>query len=574
MRTKFIIATISAIFLLLILYLFNIQLVQGRKFRQLSDKNCIRLMPQYGSRGIIFDRNGNILVDSYLSYDVMLLPKGMDSPEKTLAGISKVLGVAQSELKNNYKSNFISLSLPVTVAENVEVKKAIALEELKNETPEILIQPHPLRHYPYGKLACHVIGYLGEIDRWRLTRLDDYGYKTKDIVGLGGIEEKCDYYLRQEEGALSSEVDHRGKFVRVLGFRPARDGKDVQLTLDLKAQKIVEDVLGERKGAVVVIDPYSGEIIAISSSPGFNPIIFAKKTESAIRDAIRDSDAPMMNRAISGIYPPASVFKLVVATAALEAGKISPTTTFVCQGSTYIGRRQFACWDTHGPQSIIGAIAHSCDVFFYRTGILAGPQPIHDYALLFGFSKSAITDLPYGQNGFIPDPIWKRLRRMQGWYDGDTANFAIGQGDILVTPLQMARMVSVFANKGELVSPYVIKSIAGKDVSRYQKKNIKLNIKQSTINYVRRGMRGVVNDPGGTAKVLADVGVTVAGKTGTAQVSHGDSHAWFVGFFPYENPKYAICVFLEHGGHGYTSAVLARQIISGMSKEGLLDEKF
>jgi len=573
MRTRVISFIISSVFIFLVLGIFNLQVKNGRIFRELSNKNCIRLLPQEGNRGRILDRNGQVIVDSYLSYDALVLPQEEESLDKVLATVSGVLGMGLRELKDNYRKNFISSSMPVVVAENIEVKKAIALEELKSQLGDLLIQPHPLRHYPYGKLACHAIGYLHEIDRWRLTRLADYGYKIKDIVGFCGVEERYDYYLRQEEGALSIEVDHRGRFIRVLGFKPPRNGKDIQLTLDLKIQKIAEDALADKKGAIIIIEPTSGEILAMVSYPGFNPAIFVKKSESAIRNVVRDYNAPLLNRAISGVYPAASVFKLVVSSAALETGKINLGTTFVCTGSIFVGRRQFSCWDTHGPQSLIGGIAHSCDVFFYRTGLATGAQAIHDYALQFGFSKVGMTDLPYAQGGLVPDPLWKRFYRMQGWFDGDTANFAIGQGELLVTPIQMARMVAVFANKGELVNPYIVKAVAGKDITAYQRKSIKVPVKESNLEYIRQGMRQVVVNPGGTAKILADLKIGVAGKTGTAQVPRGNSHAWFVGFFPFKKPQFAICVLLEHGGHGYASAVLAKQIIEAMSKEGLINEK-
>ncbi len=573
MRTKTINLALGLIFLFLALGIFNLQVIQGSKFRELSDRNSIRLLPQEGSRGRILDRSGEVIVDSSLSYDVVVLSKDGQSPEKIIAALSRILEVAQNDLRNEYRRNFVTSSMPVPIARNIDLKKAIALEELKSDLGDVFIQPHPLRHYPYGKLACHLIGYLSEIDRLSLTRLADYGYKTKDIIGFGGVEEKYDYYLRQEEGALSMEVDHRGRFVRALGFRPAQDGKDIQLTLDLKVQKITEEALADKPGSAIIIDPYSGEVIAMVSNPGFNPLVFIKRSQPAIATLLKDPDAPLLNRAISGVYPPASVFKLVVATAALETGKLSLATTFFCPGSTYIGRRQFACWDTHGLQNVIAGIAHSCDVFFYRTGLLVGPQLIHDYALKFGFGKVVAIDLPYGQSGFVPDPLWRRIHKLQNWFDGDTANLAIGQGELLVTPIQMVRMVAVFANKGILVNPYIVKVVNGHDISLYHKKSAKIGVKENTINYVREGMRDVVSDPKGTARVLDDLGISVAGKTGTAQVPHGQAHGWFVGFFPFKNPKFAICVFLEHGSHGYAAAVVARQIIDQMQKEGLIVEK-
>jgi penicillin-binding protein 2 len=279
----------------------------------------------------------------------------------------------------------------------------------------------------------------------------------------------------------------------------------------------------------------------------------------------------LINRAISSVYPAGSIFKLVVASGGLEANKINLNTTFVCTGSIMVGGMEFDCWNVHGPENLNQAIAHSCNIFFYKTGLMLGAQNIYDYALKFGLSHPTGFELPYEAGGLIPSPLWKKVRRFKGWFDGDTANLSIGQGDVLVSPIQMARMASVFANRGVLVTPYIVKSVDGKDVTAYRnKQSVKVPIKDSTIEAVREGMRQVVLDPAGTAAPLSALTVPVAAKTGTAQAPPGLAHGWFIGFFPYKNPKYAICVFLEHGGSGYASSIVAKQIIDEMAKEGLL----
>jgi len=557
-------------FLFLGLALFNLEVIQGRAYRDLSNKNCIRLLPQSGARGKILDRDGNVLVDSRLSYDAMILPRELNQPDKSWMAIAGILGKDPADIKRIFKRGYILPSLPITIARNIDIKKAIALEELKSDVPGIIIQPKPVRHYPYGRLASHVIGYVGEIDRWRLTKLEDYGYKTKDIVGFGGVEEKYDYYLRQEEGGVSVEVDHRGRFVRLLGFEPPRNGKDLRLTLNLKIQKIADDALAGRKGCVIIMDSNSGEIIAMSSFPNFNPVVFVDKSNTSIASLFNNPEAPLINRAISAGYPAASVFKVIVAAAALETKKINLSTTFLCQGGTLIGKRQFACWSTHGRQNLIEAIIHSCDVFFYRTGLSVGAQTIYDYALKFGLAKSTSFELPYETDGFIPSPLWRRLNKFKSWFDGDTANLSIGQGDVLVTPLQVTRMMAVFANKGYLVTPYIVKAIDGQDVSAAKRKAVRVPLKAGTIDHIRQGLRGVVSSPTGTGNVLSDLGVAVAGKTGTAQAPPGQSHAWFAGFFPFKDPKFVICVFLERGGPGHAACVLAKQIIAALISEGLM----
>lgn len=557
-------------FSLLLLGLFRLDILQGDKFRKQSDSNCIRLISESGARGDILDRNKEVIVDSKISYDVMILPQELSHVDSIINRISRILGVGANELKAAFKKNYISSNLPVTVAVNIDAKKAIMLGEYKVEEPSVIVQPKPLRHYPYGALASHVIGYVNQIDRWRLTKLEDYGYKTKDIVGFGGVEEKYDYYLRQEEGGLSVEVNHRGKFMRVLGYQAPENGKDVQLTLDLKIQKIVEEALSGKKGSVVLMEAQTGEILALANYPNFNPVVFVNNRINLISSLFNNPDAPLINRAISSSYPPASIFKIAVSAAALELKKVNTSTSYFCQGSTMVGSRKFGCWDVHGVEDIFQAIAHSCDIYFYKTGLLIGPQNIHDYASRLGFGKNVGFELPYETSGFIPSPIWRKINKFQNWYDGDTANLTIGQGDCLVTPLQATNMMAVFANGGYLVNPYIVKSIGGLDFSAKKKKLTAVNFKKNTFEIILKGMRRVVTDKNGTANVLSTLAVTVAGKTGTAQVSRGANHGWFVGFFPFEKPKFVICVFLENGGSGHAASLVTKQIIEKMSEQGLM----
>jgi len=570
-RKHFLNFLIIFMFIGLIVGLTNLDLVNGRKFRKQSDSNCIRLISQSGARGNILDRNGEIIVNNIISYDLMVLPQDIERIDQILGKISRILGTSVKELKDSFKKNFISVSVPVTVASNIDLKKAVVLGEIKSEEPGIIVTPKPLRNYPYGALGCHIIGYVNQIDRWRLTKLEDYGYKTKDIVGFGGVEERYDYYLRQEEGGLSVEVNHRGKFMRVLGFEAPKNGKDVQLTIDLSIQKIAENALSGKKGSVVVMDPRTGEVLAMTNYPNFDPGVFVSGRHSQVAGLFNNPGSPLINRAITSSYPPASIFKIVDSCAGLELKKVNTATSFLCQGSTMVGSRQFKCWDTHGPQDIYHALANSCDVYFYKTGLLVGPQTIHDYALKLGLGKSTSFELPYETSGFIPSPLWRKLNKFKSWYDGDTANLSIGQGDCLVTPLQAANLITPFANGGYLVNPYVVKAVGGVELSPKKRKNINLNFRKNTIEVVAKGLRKAITDQKGTAHVLSSLPVSIAGKTGTAQVPRGSTHAWFTGFFPYDKPKYVICVFLENGGPGHAAVVCARKIIEDMCLQGLVE---
>ena len=554
----------------LMVCLLNLGILQGARFRRLSDSNSIRLISQFGCRGNILDRHGELIVGNKVSYDVSILPQDLDNIDQVLALIGSILNVEAKELRMEFKKNFFSSSMPVIVARNIKLKEAILIGEHKAEQPSIIVTAKPLRYYPYKSLAAHLVGYVNEIDRWRLTKLEDYGYKTKDIVGFGGVEEKFDYYLRQEEGGLSVEVNHRGKIMRVLGFQPPRNGKDLMLTLDLSIQKIVEDNLNGRKGSIILMDPLSGEILALASFPNFNPAIFVDQRSKLISGLFNDANAPFLNRAIGSSYPLASVFKIVVASAGLELKRINLSTSFVCQGSTLVGSRRFKCWDVHGAVDIFQAIARSCDVFFYKIGLSLGAQNIHDYALKLGLGKNVGFELAGETSGFIPSPLWRKMNKFQNWFDGDTANLSIGQGDCLVTPLQATNMLAVFANHGYLLSPYIVKAVGGLDFSVKKKRFIRVPFKKSTFEVVTQGLGKVVSDPQGTGNVLSTLPIKVAGKTGTAQVSRGATHAWFVGFFPLDKPKYVICVFLENGGPGHFASVVAKQIIEAMINQGLI----
>jgi penicillin-binding protein 2 len=572
MRISVLFTFFSVCFLILTGGLAHTSVINGTKFARLSERNSIRVLAQPGARGRILDRSGGVIVDNVLSYDVLLLPQRLNLIEDILRQVSGILGEDFRVIRATFRAGYTGQASPVVIAKNIDRVKAVALEELKSDLPGIFIQPSPVRHYPHGSLACHILGYVNEIDLWRLTKLESYGYKTKDMVGFMGVEEKYDYYLRQEEGGVSFEVDHRGRLRRTLGFKQPRNGRDVQLTVDMRIQQIVESSLAGMKGAVIVMDPETGEIVAMASAPVFSPDAFVRRDNALLRETFTDPEAPLINRAISGVYPPGSIFKVISVTAALESRKLDEHTTFLCTGSMKIGRLVKKCWDEegHGLQNAVQAIAHSCNIYFYNVGMAIGGQVLHDWALKFGCAKPTGIEVPFESSGSIPSPLQRKVQSFRNWYDGDSANVAIGQGEVLTTPLQMTRMMAVFANGGYLVKPYILQSLAGQDLRPYSRKAARVPLKPGTLEIVRKGLRDAVAIRTGTGSVLSDLPVDVAGKTGTAQAPPGQTHAWFVGFFPFEQPKYVICVFLERGGPGYYACVVARQIIAQMVQQGLI----
>ncbi len=570
MRLRSFVVILVGILCVLGARLLHLQVFSGRALYELSERNCIRVWSQGGSRGRVFDRNGETILDNRVSYDIAVFPREESLLKESLRLVGDTLGLPLEKVQRIYRANLVSSSVPVTVARDVPLRSVLKLSELQMETGGIFIQQVPVRAYPFGTLACHALGYLNEIDQWRLTKLKEYGYRTKDLVGYTGIEEKYDYYLRPKDGGYSVEVNHRGKPLRVLGFRQPQNGKDIRLTLDVRIQQIVEAHLKARKGAVIVMDPFTGEIRALASFPGFDPSVFQNAAPAGAQESLRSAEAPFLNRCISSAYPPASTFKLNVATAALERDKLPPGRTYDCPGSFTLGKAKFGCWDTHGRENLTDAIAHSCNVFFFRTALLLGAQALHDFALKLGFGKTTDIDIPYEVRGFVPSPLWKKVSRLQPWFDGDTLNFSIGQGDMLATPLQVLRMSALFANAGSLVTPYLVSTVDTVDVSRSKRSAVRVGLKESTIEAVRRGMLQMTRDPKGTGHLLADIPVSIAGKTGTAQVPKGLSHGWFTAFFPFEKPRYCIVVFLEHGGSGHAACMVGKYIIKDMVEQKLI----
>jgi penicillin-binding protein 2 len=350
-------------------------------------------------------------------------------------------------------------------------------------------------------------------------------------------------------------------------------GKDLYLNIDLELQRYCDSLLEGKKGAIIVMDPRSGEVLAMSSSPGYDPEIFIdRKKKSEIVAVLKDEKYPLLNRAITGAYPPGSVFKLVVAAAGLETRTINPHTVFGCNGSLSLGRRTFHCWrkDGHGIQDLKEGIKNSCNVYFWRLGGLLGVDNIAEYGEAFGIGEQTGIDLPGENQGLLPTREWKKKYLKESWYKGETLNYSVGQGYILCSPLQVARMVSVFANGGYLVRPYVAGKVEGVSLNAPQRERV--DVSGESLEVVREGMKKVVNDSGGTGMKARLDEVVVAGKTGTAQTSRGMSHGWFGGFAPYEDAKLTVVVFDEYGGKGgYYAAGTAGKIFKKAHEMGLLE---
>jgi penicillin-binding protein 2 len=545
--------------------LFFAQVIRGGYFNNLSLRNSIRLLPQEPARGRILDRNGRPLADNILSFDVVVIPQDVKNKKSIFEKLAPVVGSTPEALARIFARDYLNPSTPVCLARGVVKTTAIAVEESKLDMSGVAVELNAKRIYPFGSVAAHALGYLGEIDRRRITNLKEYGYDLKDRIGYGGLEESLDLYLRGEKGAEQVEVDSQGRQVRLLGYKPPIQGQDIQTTIDLEWQQVADELLKGKKGAVVVMDARNGEILIMSSAPSFDPNVFVDRSDiAALNDVLKSPDAPLVNRAISGQFPPGSVFKPITALAALKTNRIKKTKIYECRGRLRVGDRYFKCWSTHGPQDFFDAMAHSCDVYFYHMGFFAGVDGLSAMAREFGLGAATGIDIAREKAGLVPSRMWKRLVKFENWYDGDTANFSIGQGYLLTTPLQLARMMAVIANGGVLVRPHLTRR--ADDAVEPDAKKIKVG--GEIFDLVRESLRTPVGRESGTAHSLDIPGLGICAKTGTAQVTGADSHGWVAGFFPEADPRYAFCILIENAGSSAAACQLGRQLFEEGQRRG------
>jgi len=570
MRIKIIRIIIIGLFLTIALNLVYVQVIRGKYFYHLSTNNRIRIIPLEGWRGKIKDRNGKILADSHIAYNVMIAPQDIGDRQELFQFLSRVLGIDEKIIEKRYLRKKLAPFVPVVVAENIPRDQAIVLEEGKYRYPNLIVQEGFKRSYPFKKNSAHILGHVGKISRARRERFKEYGL-LQSIVGYTGVEEYYDAYLKGGEGGIQIEVNSRGQQVRLLSLKEPTKGQDITLAIDSNIQRIAMESLKGATGVIIVMDMDNGEILGMTSSPAYDPNIFVDiKKQKQLAGLFANVQAPFLNRAIKGLFPPGSVFKVPVAIGALDSQKITKHTSYDCKGYYKIGGRKFRCAHVHGPQNLIQSIIHSCNVYYYNVGLRLGSEGLHRYARKLGLGILTYIDLPYEESGYIPNRR-KRFQRGKGqWYAGDTLNFAVGQGDVLTTPLQLVRMIATVANSGMEVQPHVIKSIGGLPVQQYNFKR-DLKIDKEVLSTVAKGLRAAVTDYSGTAHILNLEELYVAGKTGTAQTSgEKEDHSWFVGYVQNAKKNVAFCVFLEHGGSSHNACLVSRKLLLNMKKEEIL----
>ena len=571
MRLKIIRIIVVLAFVLIALDLVYVQAIKGKYYFELSTNNRIRVVPLEGKWGRIYDRNGTVLAENRVAYNVTITPQAIEDQDELFAFLSESLGVSRDLLTRRYRRKKHTPFAPVVVAEDIEREKAIVIEENRFRFPSLLVEEGYKRVYPNGENSAHILGYVGKVNQALMQRYKKYGYSPLSDVGKSGVEEFYDLNLRGEAGGYQIEVNSRGQQVRLLSIREPTRGGDIMLTIDSRIQAAVMDVMEDTPGAVIVMDSANGEVLGLASFPDFDPnaLVDPKRSKEA-GGLFSDPLAPLINRAVSARFPPGSVFKIPVAICALDTGKITQKTTFHCPGYHQVGGIRFGCTYPHGDQNLIEAIAHSCNVYFYRLGLLLGADLLHEYADKFGLGRKTHIDLPYERSGRIPNRTQGILSRRRPWYTGDTLNFVIGQGDVLTTPLQLVRMMATVSRDGVEVAPHVIKAIGGVPLTKYDyTRDVK--IPKEIFEKTKLGLRATVTDYTGTAHELDNDELFVAGKTGTAQSSpHKEHHAWFVGYAQGREKSVAFCVFLEHGGSSHNAVRLARELMLRLNREGLI----
>lgn len=582
-RLSGLVFAVLAAFFLLFIRMFHLQIIEGEEFRRLSESNCIRIQNIDPPRGLIFDSEGELIVDNRPSFDVCITPKDAKPIEETFSRLAALTLTPVAEMEERFrKQKGMPSYNPVVVLPDVDRDTLGAIEVRKFDLPGVSVQVKPLRHYIQKSSAAHLLGYLGEISQKEMDSGKYPGALGGDYIGKNGIEKRFELQLRGVRGGRQVEVDARGRLVRVLRTVEEKPGNNMYLTIDQKLQMATEMLFEGKVGAAVAMDPNTGNILALVSSPSFDQNDFVVGLSHATWNSlINNPERPMENKAIQGTYPPASTYKILTAMAGLEEGVIDEHTTFVCNGYYRFGNRSYKCWSSggHGTVDIYRAISHSCDVYFYQVGQRLGVDKLSFYARASGLGSKTGIDLDNEASGIIPTADWKKRRTGDVWQRGETLSIAIGQGFNLVTPLQMACFISAVGNGGKRFKPQLFHKIVDQngDIVKMNSPELvgTLPVKQGNLDIVRLGLWQVVN-LGGTASAIRMKSFEIAGKTGTAQVisrargdeetaagpAHWKPHAWFVAYAPAENPKIAVAVIIEHGEHGSSAAgPVARDII-------------
>jgi len=542
--------------------LLHMQVIRNVYYSRAAESNRTQIIHQAAPRGRIYDRNGRVIATSRPTFSLIYLPGAEKAPEY----LERLAGSLAKELHRK-KEDLLSLlqqaqrlESAIHLAENLPLKPMFRLSELKTVFPGVDLVVEARRYYPEGAHGGHLLGYMGKMDKRSWRKLRSRGYRIDSWIGRSGLEKRFENVLRGIDGETRMEVNAQGSLKRKIGEVPWRQGSNLTLALDSRIQKAVEEALRvspSKTGAAVVLDPRSGAVLAMASIPDFDPNLFLLPDWDEAKDALKDF--PEFNRAISGTYAPGSTFKIIVGAAMLEEGKVAPSDTVFCPGRFRLGRRTFRCWEKKGHRRVdwIAGLTHSCDVYFYKSGLRASGALIEDYSRRFHLGKKTGVILRGENAGNLFGPQARRERK-RSWYEGDTVNLSIGQGELLATPVQMAVVIAAVANQGTLWRPHFTERIESSDGRvLYEQKPQELGrveLKPATWELIHQALVSVIKN--GTGRRVNIPGLVVAGKTGTSQNPRGEDHAWFVAYAGREGeePEIAVSVLVEHGGHGSSAA--------------------
>jgi penicillin-binding protein 2 len=591
-RRRFYLYTVVAVlvFVLLLLRLWYLQVISYEDLFDRSVRNRTRMMITEAPRGPVYDRHGVLLVDNRPAFQISVMRQDIVQRDELFGRLSRLLDVSVEQLEMRWQEGLrLPVYRPVPLVIDVDRELIERVQENSIDLPGVLIEVRPIRDYPDPDAVAHVIGYLGEITEKELRETRSEGYRGGDLVGKMALERAYEEHLRGNKGQQLIEVDVQGRLLRMLQAEVPEPGKKIYLTVDLELQKAAVEAFGERSGAAVALNVHNGEVLAMVSLPTYDPAQFARGiSPDEWRDLVGNRRNPLQNKAITGLYPPASTFKMIVALAALREGIAHTNRVIHCPGDLVVGDSRFRCWkrNGHGATNLKMALRESCDVWFYQVGLELGIDKLAAAAKEFGFGASLGFSLPGERAGIMPTREWKRLQLNEPWYAGETVIAAIGQGYVLTTPLQLAVMTAALVNGGQVLKPQIVERIEdwqGQHIQLFKPQLLRqLDYTPKQLQTVKEGMFAVVNELRGTGRRAQIDGVTVAGKTGTSQVVRrlsdeeeelltGDedipyrqrSHALFVAYAPAENPEIAVAVVVEHGqSGGAVAAPIARDIIS------------
>jgi penicillin-binding protein 2 len=569
-RTVLLAIMVTALFFLLLLRLWYLQIIKVDDYRSMSENNRLRFLPVAASRGALLDRNSTVMVNNRPSFSLSIIPQEVKDVETMLDHLASLLHLDRTELSERWeKSKGRARYYPVIIASNISRDQVEIIEENRMRLPGVEISMKPVREYAFQNSAAHLVGYIGEVSDKELELAANSGYNPGDYIGKNGIEKAWEQELHGNDGGRQLEVDSRGRVLRVLAERSPTVGNSLVLTIDSRLQRVAEAAFGTQAGAAVVMNVNNGEVLSFVSSPTFDPSLFAGRIPADIWNGyLEDKRHPLENKALAGQYPPGSTFKMLTALAGLEAGIINEHTSIVDPGYYELGNHRFRDWKAggHGTVNLRKSLKESCDTYYYYLGEKLGVDRIAAMAERFHLGRELGIGLQTEKKGLIPTMAWKLKRFGQKWFPGETLPVAIGQGYVLMTPIQLVSMMATVANEGTIYRPYLVKKVVnpdGKTIREFSPEILgTTGVSSSSFKKVKQGLFAVVNDPGGTGANARLWDVKVAGKTGTSQVvklgadrkkalayKYTD-HGLFVAFAPYEKPEIAVAVVVEHGGGG------------------------